>query len=60
MKKSIVLISLVFVPQVAFAHTDSDVHNALGLFGHPAAVFLLIASVGVLAVMRARAKKKKL
>lgn len=54
------IVMLVFAPYVVHAHTGDDVHNALGMLGHPAAVFLLVVVVGVLITMRARAKKKKL
>ena len=48
-----------FFPSVVFAHTDSDLHNALGIFGHPLAVGILaVVLVGVIFAMRYHSKNK--
>ncbi|PIR76245.1 MAG: hypothetical protein COU32_03170 [Candidatus Magasanikbacteria bacterium CG10_big_fil_rev_8_21_14_0_10_42_10] len=50
---------LLLIPGVAFAHTDSDLHNALGIFGHPLAVGILaVVLVGVIFAMRYHSKNK--
>ena len=53
---------LVFAPHVVHAHTGDDVHNALGIFGHPVAVavvLLVVVLVGMVSAIRVSTKKNK-
>ncbi|PIR75215.1 MAG: hypothetical protein CO030_02095 [Candidatus Magasanikbacteria bacterium CG_4_9_14_0_2_um_filter_42_11] len=58
-KFAVLISSFLLMPTIVFAHAESDIHNALGILGHPVSVaILVVALVALFIIIRPRAKKK--